>query len=248
MRGTAPFYNLPIMKSPRSRSIARLAALAILAGAMPRAAAEPPAQDPAELAAAAESYLRQQLAALPGEPSITLDPLRSDRLDACEALTPFMPSGMRVRARMTVGLRCVAPRTWTVYAQATVSVPGQYYVAARQIAPGKTIEAADLTTRDGDLVALPPGVITDAAAILGMRPAHRIAAGQPIKGAGLRSAESVSRGQSVRITARGNGFVVSSEGQALDNAPPGATVQVRAASGQVVSGIVQAAGLVEIQL
>ncbi|PAX98299.1 flagellar biosynthesis protein FlgA, partial [Bordetella pertussis] len=42
MRGTAPFYNLPIMKSPRSRSIARLAALAILAGAMPRAAAEPP--------------------------------------------------------------------------------------------------------------------------------------------------------------------------------------------------------------
>lgn len=188
------------------------------------------------------------MAALPGEPSITLDPLRTDRLDACEALTPFMPSGMRVRARMTVGLRCVAPRTWTVYAQATVSVPGQYYVAARQIAPGKTIEAADLTTRDGDLVALPPGVITDAAAILGMRPAHRIAAGQPIKGAGLRSAESVSRGQSVRITARGNGFVVSSEGQALDNAPPGATVQVRTASGQVVSGIVQAAGLVEIQL
>ena len=52
----------------------------------------------------------------------------------------------------------------------------------------------------------------------------------------------------MRINARGNGFVVSSEGQALDNAAPGATVQVRTASGQVVTGVVRNAGLVEIQL
>ena len=39
-----------------------------------------------------------------------------------------------------------------------------------------------------------------------------------------------------------------SEGEALDNAAPGATVQVRTAGGQVVSGIVKNAGLVEIQL
>ena len=42
--------------------------------------------------------------------------------------------------------------------------------------------------------------------------------------------------------------MVSSEGQALDNAAPGATVQVRMPSGQVVSGVVRNAGLVEMHL
>jgi flagella basal body P-ring formation protein FlgA len=56
------------------------------------------------------------------------------------------------------------------------------------------------------------------------------------------------RGSNVRINARGNGFVVSSEGQAMDNGAPGAMVQVRTANGQVVSGVVRNAGLVEIQL
>jgi len=52
----------------------------------------------------------------------------------------------------------------------------------------------------------------------------------------------------VRITARGAGFVISSEGQALDDAAPGAMVQVRTTSGQIVSGVVRSAGMVEVQL
>ena len=80
-----------------------------------------------------------------------------------------------------------------------------------------------------------------------MTAAYRITAGQPIKGAALRNAQSV-RGSNVRINAVGKGFMVSSEGQALDNAAPGATVQVRMPSGQVVSGVVRNAGLVEMHL
>ena len=56
-----------------------------------------------------------------------------------------------------------------------------------------------------------------------MTAAYRITAGQPIKGAALRNAQSVVRGSNVRINAVGKGFMVSSEGQALDNAAPGAT-------------------------
>ena len=82
-----------------------------------------------------------------------------------------------------------------------------------------------------------------------MTAAYRITAGQPIKGAALRNAQSVVRGSNVRINAVGKGFMVSSsEGQALDNAAPGATVQVRMPSGQVVSGVVRNAGLVEMHL
>ncbi|MGE4439661.1 flagellar basal body P-ring formation chaperone FlgA [Achromobacter sp.] len=211
-------------------------------------AQDTPTQAPEAIIAAAQTYLLEQLAALPGQPSVAIDPPRVERLAPCDVMSPFMPSGMRLRSRMTVGVRCNAPKAWTTYLQATVSVPGHYYVASRMIAAGQALTPADLIPRDGDLVALPPGAITRPEAVIGMTAAYRIHAGQPVKSTALRNAQSVLRGSNVRINAHGNGFVVSSEGQALDNAAPGATVQVRTASGQVVSGVVRNAGLVEIQL
>jgi flagella basal body P-ring formation protein FlgA len=50
----------------------------------------------------------------------------------------------------------------------------------------------------------------------------------------------------VRITAKGPGFSVSSEGKALNNATEGQVVQVRTSSGQTVSGIARPSGIVEI--
>ena len=237
------------MKSTARRLRARAGCLAALLLPLAAAQAQDAAAQPSEaIALAAQAYLQDQLASLPGQPSIAIDPPRAERLTPCDVLSPFLPSGMKLRARMTVGARCNAPKPWTTYVQATVSVPGYYYVASRMIAAGQALTPADLAPRDGDLVALPPGVITNPDTVVGMTAAYRINAGQPVKGAALRNAQSVVRGSNVRINARGKGFVVSSEGQALDNAAPGATVQVRTASGQVVSGVVRNAGLVEIQL
>ncbi|WP_370628316.1 flagellar basal body P-ring formation chaperone FlgA [Bordetella sp. BOR01] len=202
----------------------------------------------AAIAQAAEAFLRDQLASLPGTLSVTLDPIDPARATACTELAPFLPSTLRPRSRMTVGVRCSAPQSWTLYLQATVSVRGQYYVAAHMIPAGQAIQADDLAARDGDLVTLPQGVVVDPAAVLGMRARYRIAAGQAVRASALRSARAVTRGQQVRITARGPGFVISSEGEALDDAPPGAPVQVRTSSGQIVSGIVRNATLVEVAL
>ena len=236
-----------MMKFPANLR-ARAACLAALLLAPAAQAQDAAVQAPEAIIIAAQTYLLEQLAALPGQASVAIDPPRADRLAPCDAMSPFMPSGMKLRSRMTVGVRCNAPKPWTTYVQATVSVPGYYYVASRMIAAGQALTPADLAPRDGDLVALPPGVITNPDTVVGMTAAYRINAGQPVKGAALRNAQSVVRGSNVRINARGKGFVVSSEGQALDNAAPGATVQVRTASGQVVSGVVRNAGLVEIQL
>ncbi|APX74109.1 flagellar basal body P-ring biosynthesis protein FlgA [Achromobacter insolitus] len=237
------------MKISARRLRARAACLTALL--LPLAAAqgqEAATQAPEAIALAAQTYLLDQLTGLPGQPSIAIDPPRVEHLAPCDAMSPFMPSGMKLRSRMTVGVRCNAPKPWTTYVQATVSVPGYYYVATRMIAAGQALTPDDLTPRDGDLVALPPGAVTDPQMVVGMTAAHRINAGQPVRGSSLRNAQSVVRGANVRINARGNGFVVSSEGQALENAAPGATVQVRTAGGQVVSGVVRNASLVEIQL
>ncbi|AKQ56002.1 flagellar basal body P-ring formation chaperone FlgA [Bordetella hinzii] len=236
------FYNLVIMRAALTSIALLYSGLALTSPAAHAQATE----SPENISRAAEAFLKSQLA--PGQASVVMDPVKNDRLPACDALSPFMPGALRPRARMTVGVRCAAPHNWTAYVQASVSMTGTYYVAGRQIPPGKTIGPEDLDAREGDLIALPAGVMTDTARILGMQARHRINAGQPIRGSALRNADAIARGQNVRIIARGNGFTVSSEGQAMDDAPPGATVQVRTASGQIVSGVVQSAGQVEVQL
>ena len=49
------------------------------------------------------------------------------------------------------------------------------------------------------------------------------------------------------ILFQGEGFTVSSEGRALGNASIGDPVQVRAASGKLLSGVVQEAGVVVVR-
>jgi flagella basal body P-ring formation protein FlgA len=55
-----------------------------------------------------------------------------------------------------------------------------------------------------------------------------------------------SQGQSVRLLSSGDGFIVSNEGKALNNAVNGQIVQVRTHSGQVVSGVARNGAVVEV--
>ena len=127
------------------------------------------------------SYLREQLSALPGQPSITIDPPRNERLTPCDVMSPFLPSGMKPRSRMTVGIRCTAPKAWTAYVQASVGVPGQYYVASRTIAAGQALTPADAGAARRRHGRPAPGAITDPDTVAGMTAAYRITAGQPIR-------------------------------------------------------------------
>ena len=62
----------------------------------------------------------------------------------------------------------------------------------------------------------------------------------------LRVPHAVRQGQTVPVVSAGPGFRVSSEGRALNNAAPGESVRVRLANGQVVTGVAQAGGTVEV--
>jgi flagella basal body P-ring formation protein FlgA len=169
-------------------------------------------------------------------------------LAACTTLEPFMPTGARLWGRTTVGVRCAGERPWTLYLQAKVSVHATYYLASRAIGPGELLSAADLVARDGDLTLLPQAVITDPAQAVGSVALMRVSAGLPLRRDMLKSAESVTIGQSVKVVAQGQGFSISAEGSVMNNASPGQPVKVKMASGQIVQGIVKDGATVEIQL
>lgn len=269
--GTAEAASNPVRPAPQPVFAARMAA-ARAASALPAPRATPgsanaapaantanaanaaqPAmppgqQDPESIRRAALAFLQQQIAGLPGKTTATVTTAFPRGLAACTTLEPFMPTGARLWGRTTVGVRCAGERPWTVYLQAKVTVQATYYVAARQIAPGEPLSAADLVARDGDLTVLPLAVITDPAQAIGSTALARISAGLPLRQDLLKSAASVSAGQTVRVVAAGPGFTISAEGSALANAAPGQSVRVRMAAGQIVTAIVKDAGTVEIPL
>ncbi|KWZ36222.1 flagellar basal body P-ring formation chaperone FlgA [Burkholderia anthina] len=255
--GTAEPASNAARPAPPPAASARLAAAprtaAASANPAPAAATSPPAtppgqQDPETIRRAALAFLQQQIAGLPGKTTATVTTAFPRGLAACTTLEPFLPTGARLWGRTTVGVRCAGERPWTVYLQAKVAVQATYYVAARQIAPGEPLSAADLVARDGDLTVLPLAVITDPAQAIGATALARISAGLPLRQDMLKSAASVSAGQTVRVVATGPGFTISAEGSALANAAPGQSVRVRMAAGQIVTAIVKDAGTVEIPL
>ena len=203
-------------------------------------------EDP--MRAVAEQYLRTQTRGLPGEVSIQighLDP--ATRMPACSSYEAFTPAGARLWGKTHVGVRCLAPNSWQILLSANISVHANYVVTARALTAGQVLQSADLVTLRGDLASLPAGIVTDAGNATGKSLKNSLAAGQPLRNDQLLAPLAVRQGQPVKLIARGEGFSVSSEGKALNNAAAGQVVQVRVSSGQTISGIVLPDGTVEVQ-
>lgn len=196
---------------------------------------------------AVDDFLRAQTRGLPGKVSYRVTPLDPrTQLAECEAFDPFFPAGSAPWGKTTIGVRCLGPSTWTIYIQAQVSVQANYLVAARPLSAGQTLGESDFLRRTGDLGTLPASVLLDTGQAVGKTVKIGIAAGQPLRSDQLIEPWAIQLGQNVKTVTRGTGFSVSSEGKALNNASEGQVVQVRTPSGQIVSGIARAGGVVEI--
>ncbi|KQQ88004.1 flagellar basal body P-ring formation chaperone FlgA [Massilia sp. Leaf139] len=205
-------------------------------------------QDGAALRKLAEGYLQAQSAGLPGKVTIkvgAVDPRLS--LAACPAPEAFQQPGARPWGKTTVGVRCTAP-VWSMFLQAQVNVIADYVTAAVPLAQGQAIDASQLTTVQGDIAAMPNGIITDTAQAIGRTPTVSLPAGAPLRLDGLKSKPVVQQNQAVRVVSRGEGFSVSGEGKAIGNAGEGQIVQVRTPRGAIVSGTARAGGIVEVAL
>lgn len=205
-------------------------------------------QEPQPVRQAVEHFLGVQTQGLPGTVRITvrdIDPL--NKLAPCAALEAYLPEGARAWGRIAVGVRCLAAPGWSVFVPVQVRVDAQLLVAARPLAAGRVIDAADLATRTGDLAQLPANTLTDPAQALGRSVRAGLAAGSLLRADHLRAPQAVLQGQGVKVLAHGPGFDVSTEGRALNGAAAGQVTQVRTAAGRTLSGLARADGAVEIR-
>jgi flagella basal body P-ring formation protein FlgA len=219
--------------------------LALLLAA-PLALAQAPRQDLAALPHIVEQYLKTQAAGLPGDVKVSVSPLdQRINLAPCPAPEAFQQPGARAWGKTTVGVRCTAP-AWTIYVQAQVSVMTDYVAASVPLAQGQPIEPGQLVLLKGDIATMPNGILTDIAQAVGRSPLVSLPSGAPLRSDTLKSRPVVQQGQAVRLVGIGANFSVASEAKAIGNAADGQVVQVRTASGTVVSGTARTGGVVEV--
>lgn len=204
-------------------------------------------QDPALVTSAIDAFLRVQVQGLPGEVSYSIKGIdTNNRLSACNALEVGMPAGAKAWGRTTVSVRCQEARGWTIFVSVHIRVVTDYLVTAMPLVQGQPVTAGDLTRQRGDLSDLPVGILTDEREAVGRTASMSVAAGRPLRADMLRQPVVIQQNQTVKVVSHGPGFQVTNEGRALTNGLDGQIVQVRLASGQVVSGIARTGGIVEI--
>ncbi len=206
------------------------------------------AQQPyAPVKKAVEEWLQIQNKGLPGQVSVEISPLDpGNQLVPCKAFDVSRPPGAKAWGRTNVVVRCIDAANWRVYLSVHVRVKAPYLISSRPIAQGQVVVEEDLTSQVGDLSELPTNILTEPARAIGKLASSSIPAGRPLRMDMLKAQMVIRQGQSVRAISHGPGFAVANEGRALNNAVEGQLVQVRLGSGQVVSGMAKANGVVEI--
>ena len=204
------------------------------------------AADSASILDTAERHIQLQTRTLPGKVTVTMGQLDSARLPSCSTLEAFTPPGSRLQGKTHVGVRCLAPNSWTILIPAHIAVTGNYVTTNRPLIAGQTIQASDLTVLSGDISQLPSGAVSDLNAVAGKTLRNSLGAGQILRNDQLVAPVVIRQNQTVRVISSGTGFAVSAEGKALSNASVGQIVQIRMTSGQTISGTARSDGNVEV--
>lgn len=147
--------------------------------------------------------------------------------------------------RLSVLVQCPDERR---YLQTEVQVTGRYPVTVKALNRGQNLSATQFRLTQGRLDTLPPGTILDLTRLEGATVLRNIGAGQPIAATMVRRTWVIRAGQQVQILAQGDGFNVSSEGRAMNNAALADVVRARTASGQVISGKASGPGTLSVTL
>jgi flagella basal body P-ring formation protein FlgA len=217
----------------------------LLACAMPATAAE--WQPLPEIQAAVESFIREQVASLPGERTITvsrIDPRL--KLARCTKMQPWLPTGSRLWGNASIGVRCLAPTAWSLYVPVSIKVTSQVLVTVRPIAGGQPVQAEDVALQQRDITAFAGSALTSLDQVVGKNVVSPVAGGTVLRSELLRAAQIIRQGQAVKLVAQGNGFRISSEGTAMGNATAGQVVAVKTRSGQLIKGVAKSEGIVEV--
>lgn len=190
-------------------------------------------------------FVERETAGQPGRVEVSVgSPARRPDFSACRRIEPFLPRGARLWGRAWVGVRCADGPPVSAYFPVHVRVYASALVAARALAAGAAVAAADARPQEIELTREPHGVLTDPGMLADKVLSRSLAPGQVLRAEHFRARLAVSPGDAVKLLYAGEGYSVTADGRALGAAADGQTVRVQTSNGRTLSGIARAGGIV----
>ena len=168
------------------------------------------------------------------------------RLAACaDPLTTYFSPGARTLGHTTVGVRCDAPRAWSLFVPLHIDRLERVAVAPVALPRGHVIGAADVAFELRSVARLRQGYFKPNQGLIGKVTTRAVAAGTPYTHHLVAAEKLVRRGQRVVLSLRGGRVAVRVAGTALKDGARGDRIPVRnLSSRRIIEGIVHEPGLV----
>ena len=202
---------------------------------------------PDNLRQIAKEFLVSQSTGHPGQVKIAIGKIDNRlKLPACANIQAFLLPGNKPWGKISLGMRCSAPKAWSIYVTAHIQVTADYFVTATPLLQGQIIGPNDILKISGDLTTLPIGVITNPAQAIGKSLLMSLASGSALRMDALKTTPVIQQGQTIKVVSAGQGFQVTTDALALSNANEGQVARAKTSAGQLVSGIARTGGIIGI--
>jgi flagella basal body P-ring formation protein FlgA len=196
----------------------------------------------------AASVLKREFSDLGDTLEIVVQPARQG-MATCKAPTAFLRNRQISRSgRLFVGIKCHGQRERTFYLQATLKVTGTYLIAAEAISAGTLIREDMLGAKAGDITSLLGVAAISVDEAVGRVAKRNFDAGSLIKKHHLEEQLLVERGQPVSLDIIGDGFKISSQGEALQGGNLGDMIEVRTAGRKTLAGRISGRGIIRVTM
>jgi flagellar basal body P-ring formation protein FlgA len=224
-----------------------LAGGTLLAGAAP--AGSPVGAEPLQaIRTAAVAYVKSQLAASEVA-HISAGALDARlRLARCAAPLDVEPiAGTAAMAQSTISVACTAPAHWKVFVPVSVVRQVPVLILEHAVARGSHLSASDVEAEVRQVSGFAAPFLGSAAQLAGRSTDRTLAAGTPLTVDMFELDPIVRRGQDVTLVVQADGFEVRAAGLALEDARPGARLNVEnLSSRKVVQGVAESSGVVAV--
>lgn len=171
------------------------------------------------------------------------------RLAPCTRVEPYLPVGTRLWGKTRLGLRCLeGSAKWNVFLPVTVKAYGQAWVIKGQVNAGAALTPDDVMEAEVDWAERREAIISNPDQWLGQVANRTLNSGQALRQGMVRPAQVFRAGAQVRVVAQGEGFSITSDGQALSVGVVGESARIKMDNGHVMSGEVLDSRTVRLEI
>jgi len=178
----------------------------------------------------------------------TIDPRLNLRL-CSSPLEPFNRRTGNLSGNVTVGVRCSAPKPWTLYVPVEISVFEQVIASAHPLTRGQLIVPQALKVIKLRTSHQHIAYYKNPKNVIGMVASRNIGAGKIITPRLIQAPTVVKRGENVTLLAKTPHLTVRMKGKAMEDGAKGELIKVRnISSNRVIEGTVEKTGIVKVTM